>query len=720
MTASDNWQIIETDFPAEQVQHKETVFTIGNGYLSSRGTFEEGYAGEIATTFMHGVFNAVPTFGAELVNFPSPFSLSIRIGEETFRLDQGKLLAYQRTLSLVSGLLTRSVKWESPQGKRITIRFERFMDMQARHHAALRFRVSDFNFSGSVQIQAGLMGVISNENYRHWEHVAQGKLGQNGCYLGLRTSESQILAGIAESVRVEFKGEIQEAYWDAQWTPTLAYTFNVMPGEEISGEKHVAIFTSREEADPIKHASQAVRRYAEAGFMRALQGSTAVWEDLWSRSNVTIEGDDLADRALRYNLFQILIAAPREDETVSIGAKTLSGYGYRGHVFWDTEIFILPFLIYTQPTIARNLLLYRYHTIEGARQKARENGYQGAMFAWESAATGEEVTPRWVVGPDGDLIKIWCGEIEQHITADIVYGIRQYWEATGDDGFMRDYGAEIVLSAGQFYASRLEWEESDNAFHIRDVIGPDEYHEHVDDNAMTNLMAGWTLVYAGEVCGWLKAHWSEKYQSLFAELGLTEDEILRWGEMASKMAIHQREDRVIEQYTGYFDLIQLDQSELEPRQQSLQSLYGIDGVQQYQFIKQPDVVMALYLLRDQFSEAKIRANMAYYTPRTDLTYGSSLGPSIQALMLARMGEEDTANDLFIKTLLTDLENNRGNTPDGIHAASAGAVWQVVVMGFAGMEIKDDKPVFSLNLPENWDKIRFNLVWNNQILGFDNS
>jgi len=719
MRASDNWRITETDFPAEKLHHKETVFTIGNGYLSSRGAFEEGYPGENVTTFVHGVFNAVPTFGTELVNFPSPFHLAIFLGDEAFRLDRGKLLAYRRFLSLESGVLSREVTWESPQGRRARFHFERYFNMKEIHHTALRFRVSGLNFSGSVQIRAGLPGVVSNEAYRHWDHVLQGYLAPNGCVLALRTTESQVLAGMAESIKVNFEGEIQEAYWDAQWTPTLVATCKVKPGDEISGEKHVALYTSRESPDPVKQASASVRHFAAAGFELALKESTEVWEDLWSRSNVAIVGDDLADRALRYNLFQILIAVPRHDDTVSIGAKTLSGYGYRGHVFWDTEIFILPFLIYTQPDIARNLLMYRYHTLEGARQKARKNGFQGAMFAWESASSGEEVTPRWVVGPDGDLVKIWCGEIEQHITADVAYGIRQYWEATGDDDFMREFGAEIVLSAGQFYASRLEWDDEDAAFHIRDVIGPDEYHEHVDDNAMTNLMAGWTLRYAGEVVGIMKEHWVEKCDALMTELDLTLKDIEDWNKMAGQIALNQRKDGVIEQFDGYFDLIYLDQTDLEPRYQSLQSLFGIEGVQAYQFIKQPDVVMAMYLFQDRFTDEEIRANMIYYTPRTDLTHGSSLGPSIQALMLAKMGEVEAAKELLIKTLLTDLTDNRNNTADGIHAASAGAVWQVLVKGFAGMDVKSGTPNFSLKLPEYWQKIRFNVLWRDQRLGFDN-
>ena len=236
---------------------------------------------------------------------------------------------------------------------------------------------------------------------------------------------------------------------------------------------------------------------------------------------------------------------------------------------------------------------------------------------------------------------------------------------------------------------------------------------------MTNLMAQWTLRYASDVAEWMRQQYPEEFSSLIKRIDLQPDELKGWAKMGQQIYVHQREDGVIEQFEGFFDLDFIDQSELEPRHQSLQSLFGIAGVQRYQFIKQPDVVMAMHLLSQQFRNEQVTINMDYYTPRTDLTHGSSLGPSIQALMLARMGKVEEAKALLIKTLLTDLENNRGNTPEGIHAASAGAVWQVVVMGFAGLQLEDGQPVFSKKIPADWKGVRFSLLWRQKKLGFDN-
>jgi trehalose/maltose hydrolase-like predicted phosphorylase len=716
MEKLENWIIREEAFPFKRYHHKETVFTIGNGYFSTRGSFEEGFPGDMATTFVGGVFNDVPLYGTELVNFPNPFALEILLDGEMFQLDYGRIVSFERTLDMASGLLTREVLWESPAGKRARFRFERLAHMGQIHRASLRFSLTSENFDGPVEIRSPLPGVVSNLDYMHWRHISQGALDENTCFLHLETSKTEIQAAVAASVTMEATARYQGEYWDAKWMPTLVFRGNVKAGESLRGTKHAWIYTSREVDDPLAEAASALRSLPEEDFDAVVAQSRLVWDDLWSRSNVDILGDDLVDRALRYNLFQILIAAPRHDDRISIGAKTMSGYGYRGHVFWDTEIFILPFLIYTQPEIARNLLMYRYHTLESARDKARRMGYQGAMYAWESAMTGQDVTPVWIPLEDGSLVRVWCGEIEQHISADIAYGILQYWHATGDDAFMIAHGCEMVLSIAQFYASRLEEDHKSETLHISDVIGPDEYHEHVDDNAMTNLMATWVLEEAHALAGWLAGVDPQKHRTLLEKLSL--DHLGDWPDLASRIWINRLDSGLIEQFQGYFNLEFLDQFDLEPRTQSLQAQFGIEGVQKFQFIKQPDVVMAQYLLQENFSSEEIIANMEYYSPRTDFTFGSSLGPSIQAVMLSRFGDVGEAYRLFRRTLLTDLEDNRGNTRDGIHAASAGAVWQVLAAGFMGMKFFSEYPVIAPRVPENWRRVRFRVIFRNKPILFD--
>jgi kojibiose phosphorylase len=434
---------------------------------------------------------------------------------------------------------------------------------------------------------------------------------------------------------------------------------------------------------------------------------------------VEIAGDERAQLAVRFNLYHLLIAAPYHTERTSIPAKALAGFGYRGHVFWDTDVFMLPFFALTLPQVARKLLLYRYHTLPRAREKAREAGYRGAMFAWESADDGRETTPRWVPGEGGEPVPILCGDLEQHITADVAYAVWFYWQTTGDDDFMRDYGAELVLSTAAFWASRVEYDPEKGRYEIRGVMGPDEYHERVDNNAFTNAMARWNIEAALEALNWLRRSYPEKAEALEKVLGLREEELARWREVAQRMYVPQDPaSGLIEQFEGFFDLKEVDLAELGPRTRSLQAILGREGVQKTQVLKQPDVLMLLYLLRDRYDERTVRANWDHYEPRTDHDFGSSLGPAIHAALACELGEPEGAYRHFMRAALVDLEDLRGNTADGIHAASCGGVWQALVFGFAGVEFTPQEPVARPRLPAGWRRLSFKLRYRGETYLFD--
>lgn len=337
------------------------------------------------------------------------------------------------------------------------------------------------------------------------------------------------------------------------------------------------------------------------------------------------------------------------------------------------------------------------------------------MFAWESADSGDETTPRWVPGSDGELIRIWTGDIEYHITADVAYAVIQYWRVTGDDTFMCEYGAEIVLDTACFWGSRVEWDASRDRYKITDVVGPDEYHEHVDNNAFTNGMARWNLEVALEVLAWLRRERPEKAAELEACLDLTAERLSDWSDAIGRMVTgYDPQTHLMEQFEGFFDLEDVELAAYEPRNVSMQALLGVEGVQRYQVVKQPDVLMLHFLLGD--SDEALRVNWDYYTPRTDLTYGSSLGPPIQALLAARLGEPETAHEHFMHAAWTDLRDVRGNTADGIHAATAGGLWQALVFGFAGLRVVGGgwRPSAGYEvaprLPAHWKRLSFSFLY----------
>lgn len=720
--ADPRWMVSENHFDPERLHHKETVFTTGNGYISTRGSFEEGHPEERAGCFMHRMWDDVPIVFTELVNLPRWWGLRISINGERFRLDRGAILSYRRWMDLRTGLLSRTVRWRLGDATEVALTFERFSSLADMHVSAVRARVTVVRGEATVRIDAGLNSYVDNLGVRHWDLVTQGE-SEDQVWLLTRTHYTGLDLGMAASVRPVGAASATTRISDADGQPAIICEFGrLRAGEEAAVEKYVAAFSQYEAEAPAAAARAAADEAATRGFEELLDASTAAWARAWETSDVIVEGDDEAQLALRFNIFQLLIAAPRHTEHASIGAKTMSGYGYRGHAFWDTEIFILPLFTFTHPQIARNLLMYRYHNLQGARAKALANGFEGAQFPWESAATGVEVTPTWIphFQDPTRFVRIWTGDIEIHITADIAYAVLQYWQITGDDAWMRDYGAEIVLDGAVFWGSRAQLED-DRCYHFRDVIGPDEYHERVDDNVFTNAIAQWHLRRALDVFDWLQATTPETAAELVDRLRLTPERLAHWADVADRILIRQdSESGLMEQFEGYFDLEDADLALLrDPRRtRSMQAILGIEETNRNQVLKQPDVLMLLFLLREQYNHEVIRTNWDYYNPRTDHEHGSSLGPAITAIMACLMGEPDEAYIHFMRAARADLQDVRHNAGDGIHAASAGALWQAAVFGFGGLTIDGDEWRIDPKLPGHWRRLAFQFFFRGDLQRVD--
>ncbi len=700
------WLVTENSFDPKTQHHKETIFTIGNGYLCSRGVFEEGYPGERRATFVHGVFDNAPIVVTELANAPDWLPMYVLLNGERFSLTSGSILEYQRSLDLRSGVLTRRVRWRSPSGWVATFHFERFASLADEHLLCQRCQIIP-EFDGVIEIRAALNGNADNQGLAHWHHLAQGQDAEV-VYLRSRTRTSQIEMALA--MRLQSSPLVGSEYWDAETVPTVRKVFQVQAGQTVTVTKLIGVATSRDAECPLDLAREHVL-HAES-WEACLEAHRRAWEEEWKRCEVSIEGDEEAELAVRFSLYHLLIAASRHDPRVNIGAKTLSGFGYRGHAFWDTEIFMLPVFIYTAPHIARNLLDYRYLTLPAAREKARRAGYEGAWFAWESADTGEEVTPTWI--PDfhdsKKLARVWTGDLAIHISADVAYGAHHYWRVTGDDAWFAERGVELILEAARFFVSRAEWDEKRQGYGYRNVIGPDEYHDHVNNNAYTNLLAQWTIQTGLQVLGWLDTHYPLRATDLRQQLNLTPERLRHWQQVAEKILVSQRSDGLIEQFDGYFDLQDVNLEDYEPRTRSMHEIFGIEAANYYQVIKQPDVLMLLYLLRDRYSDSQIQVNYDYYTPRTDHTYGSSLGPSIQAILAAVTGHMEDAYRHFLLAARADLRDVRGNAGDGIHAASAGGIWQAVVFGFCGLHVDEHGWTVAPRLPAHWKRVTFRFLY----------
>ncbi len=713
-----DWTLTEPEFDPAKLRARETVFTIGNGYLGTRGSFEEGYPNALPITLINGVYDDVPVVYTELANCPDWLLLVVIINGEQFRLDRGEILAYERRLDLRQGVLSRSIRWRSPDGNTVDLKFERFASLADEQVLAMRCEITPIDFDGTIEVQSSINGYPENQGFDHWEHLNRGKTEQ-GVWLHVRTRSTQIELGMAAKMTTSGSETLSQVI-NTPDCPTLTTTFVVTTGQGVSVEKLVTVFTSRETKLPVQAAQAKLATLTS--YAPLLAAHQQAWEAVWQYSDIEIEGDRTAQLAVRYNLFQLFIGGcttqgSLDTDPDSVPAKTLSGFGYRGHIFWDTEIFILPFFTFTQPAIARSLLDYRYDTLPGARRKAAHSGYKGAMFAWESAANGDEMTPKWSLSSDPyvEPVRIWNGEREIHITADIAYAVWQYWRATGDDVWMRDRGSEIILDTALFWLSRVEWHEKQQRYELCGVIGTDEYHEDVRNNAYTNRLVQWHLEKAVAVYEWLQQKFPDREIELTQQLKITPVQLLAFHTTIAQMYIpYDPKTLLIEQFEGFFALQDLNLSDYEPRTRSIQSVLGMAKSNQSQVIKQPDVLMLLYLLFNtpEFANRQdiLHENWNYYTPRTDSRYGSSLGSSVQALLAASLDKSVDAYDHFMRAASIDLQNTFDNTEDGIHAASAGGVWQALVFGFGGIQLTENGPVATPHLPQNWTRLKFKLSW----------
>lgn len=725
MSAQRLWEITEFPFKPERQLYYETIFTIGNGYLGTRASFEESYPGDSPSTLIHGVFNHAPgMLVPELVNAPNwldirltidgtPFSLVTEVDDVDYmRPPHGLVLGYRRTLHMDRGLLRREVLFRAASGKIARIVFERFASLHNVHVLAQRVEVTAVDGSIDVTIESAIDGNVTNKGVRHWQGMAGFADGE--CIsLSAETAQSGYRVGMASKLVSPVPVTSQA---DAARPFSRAST-HLEQQQSISFDKITTIFTSRDTEDPLSAAQEALSQAAGVGYSTLRSAHEAEWGKYWDASGIVIEGDDAAQLALRFVTYHLLIPAPRHDDDVNIGAKTLSGFGYKGHVFWDTELFILPPLTFTQPEIARNLLMYRYHRLEGARRKARDNGFEGAMYPWESTDTGEETTPQWSdPQPDGSRIRIWTGDSEQHISTDVAYGVLQYWRWTGDDEFLTRYGAEIVLDTAVFWGSRVE--EKNGRYEIWQQIGPDEYHENINNSVFTNRLVVWHLEEALKLLDWLRAHAPDDAARLMASLDLNNHRLARWRDIIARMYIPFDEARQIHvQFDGFFDLEYVPVPHYEPRTASVQAILGHARSTQTQVIKQADVVMLMALLGESLAPREILLNnWATYYPRTD--HGSSLSPAVHAWVAARLGLDDVAYHMFEHAAGIDLNDNKGNVRDGIHGAACGGLWQAVVLGFCGLRQTENGLSLDPRLPAHWKRVAFNVRYRGKDIHFD--
>lgn len=722
------WKIAQRTFDPERLGKCEAIMCQGNGYLGLRNATDEFNAGEQRNLFVAGTFNKFDENEVtELPNAADVTRLSIRLDGTLFNLQCGKTLEYGRELCLKNGETVRSILWESPKGLRYQLVFRRFVSMARKHVIAQKVSITPISTQAQVMIIGGINGQMNNTGSQHFSEGEKRLYDGRVMQYTQTTGQSSIDFFLNTMFTFTLNGEVQDTEgFIVMDRRIIQQEFDLTIPEHgtLTFEKISNVFTSRDRECEGKNFTELqtlslenLKQAASAGYDILLEESAQRWNRLvWDNVPITVDSVNPIDQlAIRFAQYHLYVMTPAHDNRMNVAAKGLSGEAYKGHTFWDTEMFILPYFIYSAPEIARSLEEYRYLGLTGAHKKAEGNNYEGAQFPWEAAWIDDgEVTPVWGAADivTGLPIKIWSGFIEQHITADVAFGAWQYYTVTGDQDFMDKFGYELILDTAKFWASRLE-EGEDGLLHINDVVGPDEYKEHVNDNAFTNYMAAWNIGKAMEYAALLKKDKPEIYQRLNDKLDL--DRIYDiWTNKLPRIYLPQpREDGVIPQDSTYLTLKEIDLTKYK-NQQNIGTIYrdfNQEQISHMQVSKQADIMIMFLLLENQFDADVKRANWNYYEPRT--LHDSSLSLSTHTILANDLGDKKMAYELFQRAAAIDMGPNMKSSDAGIHAASIAGIWQSVVFGFGGVRMLEGNLRIDPKLPENWKGLSFYFYWKGQ-------
>lgn len=678
-----------------------SLMATGNGYLGIRASHEEGYTQQTRGMYLAGLYHRAGKGEInELVNLPDVIGVDIQLNGDIFSLLSGTVESWRRELDVSCGELTRTLVWRAPGGARFAIESRRFASVTQLPLVAMRLSITPLDAAATVSVSTGIDATQTNHGRQHLDETQVRVFGQHLLQGIYSTQDGRSDISVSTWCRVQ--GEVQSCFTAKERRLLQHNTAQVAQGERLTLEKFTWIeWTSSRNLSLDTWARQgrrALENCALQGYEALLTESAANWGDWWQRCRVEVASHDNADqRALDFALYHLRSMTPAHDERSSIGAKGMTGEGYKGHVFWDTEVFLLPFHLFTEPEVACNLLRYRWHNLPGAREKARRNGWHGALFPWESARSGEEETPEYAAINirTGLRQKVASALAEHHLVADIAWAVVAYWQATGDDQFMAREGLTLLQETARFWMSRAT--DVNGRLEIHDVIGPDEYTEHVNNNAFTNYMAHYNVAQA--------LRFSRRF-------GCTDEAFLHRAAhfLAHLWLPEAGEDGVLPQDDTFLSkpVIDLTTYKAKAGKQTILLDYSRAEVNEMQILKQADVVMLTYMLPERFSADVCLRNLNFYEPRT--IHDSSLSKSIHGIVSARCGDAEQGYRFWREGTLIDLGDDPHSCDDGIHAAATGAIWLGAIQGFAGLSVREGELHLNPALPDAWRQLTFPLRW----------
>jgi alpha,alpha-trehalose phosphorylase len=706
--ATEPWQLCWRGLAVDQLQRTESTFALGNGHIGLRGTFEEGEPRGLPGTYLNGFYEehelpyaeagyGYPEAGQTVVNVTDGKIIRLLVEDEPFDMRYGTAVAHDRTLDFRTGILTRNTEWVSPTGRHVRVRTQRLVSFTQRAVAAIQYEVEPLDDDTQLVLQSDLLAnepIDSDTSDPRVAAALQSPLGAEFRFaedyravLVHQTRRSGLRMAAAMDHIIESPDGLRTTITAEDDLARLTIAVDVPRGKRLRLTKFLAYGWSAQRSIPALRAQvdAALAGACQTGWDGLLAEQKAFLDDFWATADIEVDGDPELQQATRFALFHILQAGAR-GESRAIPGKGLTGPGYDGHAFWDTESFVLPVLTYTMPEAARDALRWRYSTLDKARDRAAQLGLRGAAFPWRSI-NGAECSAYWP-----------AGTAAFHVSADIADAVARYLAATGDEECERDWGTEILAETARLWMS-LGHFDSHGRFRIDGVTGPDEYSAAADNNIYTNLMARRNLREAAASCA--------RMPEVAAALGVTEQELGEWRDAAARMLVpYDAERGVHPQSEGFTEHVDWDFANTPHEDYPLLLHYPYFDLYRKQVVKQADLVLALHMCGDSFTPEEKARNFAYYEART--VRDSSLSAASQAVIAAEVGHVDLAYDYLGEAALTDLHDVHNNVRNGLHMASLAGAWLGFVAGFGGMRDHEGEITFAPRLPSTLDRLQFRM------------
>ncbi len=715
----DPWKIIEEGFHPDMSLASESIFSLGNGRMGQRANFEEGYSGEtLQGNYVAGVYypdktrvgwwkNGYPEYFAKVLNAANWIGICPEFEGEALDMAKAKISEFRRELNMKEGYMERSFVAEMPGGTKVQIDAKRFLSMVDDEAAAIRYSVKSLNYSGKINFRVFIDGDIINQdsNYeeKFWDEVSK-EIKNNEAYITLRTKKLDFHVCTAQKIAVT-KNDGPYAS-ETQGIEKIKYVENsfaveVQAGDEVVVYKYAANISSENHAksDLQKQASKVINAASTKGFQKMLDEQRDAWAKRWEMNDIVIDGDVAAQQGIRFNIFQLNQTYTGEDPRLNIGPKGFTGEKYGGSTYWDTEAYCLPFYMLTAgQEVALNLLKYRYNHLPKAIENAEKLGFTGGSALYPMVTmNGEECHNEWEIT-----------FMEIHRNGAIAYAIYNYIRHTGESDYLKEGGLEVLLGISRFWSERITWSEDKNHFVMLGVTGPNEYENNVNNNWYTNYIARWCMKYTIECIDEVKSD-TAFWDAFTAKTGFDRGkERLRWELIISKLYEPRLEDsKVYLQQDGFMDKVQSLAEELDPAERPINQHWSWDRILRSIFIKQADVLQGMYFFEDHFDQDTIRENFDFYEPRT--VHESSLSPCVHSVLAARLGREDKALEMYLRTARLDLDDYNHEADEGLHITSMAGTWIALVEGIGGKKVRDGKLSFDPMLPKLWKGYKFNLV-----------